>query len=115
MNRKQLGDLGEKVAEQVMRAKGFHILKRKYKIPRIGEVDLIAEDRFIRTFVEVKLSRFGAPEEHIIPAKIATIRRVAEFYQQKHPTKKKVRFDVVLVTLESDGLLRGVRWVENAF
>ncbi|MHA2612035.1 MAG: YraN family protein [bacterium JZ-2024 1] len=115
MKRKQLGDLGERVAEHFLKAKGFKILERKYAVKRLGEVDIIAENSRFRTFVEVKLSRSAYPEEHITPEKIATIQKVAQQYLQRYPTKKQIRFDVVLITVEDEGMVKTVRWIEDAF
>ncbi|MFN4183127.1 MAG: YraN family protein [bacterium] len=115
MRSKQLGDLGEGVAENFLKAKGYKILQRKYAVRRLGEVDIIAENSRFRTFVEVKLSRSVYPEEHITPAKVSTIRKVAQEYLERYPTRKKIRFDVILITVEGEGIVKSVRWIEDAF
>lgn len=97
--RKDLGDFGEKVAEQFLEKIGYRILKRKYTI-RGGELDLIAETEGALIFIEVKTRatlRYGAPAESIRQNKIRSIRRAAERYLAENPTEKEIQFDVVEV------------------
>lgn len=47
------GQTGEKIAKEYLISKGYMILETNYK-NKIGEIDIIAMDRDILTFIEVK-------------------------------------------------------------
>lgn len=53
MNHKEIGNLGETLAAELLKRKGYHILERNYRCA-YGEVDIIAADRGMIAFVEVK-------------------------------------------------------------
>ena len=62
MNSKQLGILGEKIALNYLRAKGYKILDKNYSFrisgnPQKGEIDIIAKKSDITSFIEVKTLR----------------------------------------------------------
>jgi len=59
MSTKQIGDLGEKIAERYLESKGYQILDRNYSFriegtPQKGEIDIVAKKDDITTFIEVK-------------------------------------------------------------
>lgn len=53
MNHKEIGNLGETLAAELLKRKGYHILERNYRCA-YGEVDIIAANRDTIAFVEVK-------------------------------------------------------------
>ncbi len=96
---KNLGDFGEKTAEEYLKQKGLVILARNYTVPG-GELDLVAETETHLVFVEVKTRSglgYGHPIEAIDRRKMMHMRRAAERYLMAHPTQKEVRFDAVEV------------------
>ena len=61
-NLKQLGGAGEDLAAKALKKQGYKILERNYRTP-LGEVDIIARQRGVLVFIEVKTrtsARFGA-------------------------------------------------------
>ena len=67
MEKRQVGAVGEKMAESYLRGKGYRILERNYSC-RYGEADIIAQDRDYLVFVEVKLRKnagFAEARDHI--------------------------------------------------
>ena len=67
MDNRVFGRIGENAAADVLRAKGYRILKQNYRC-RYGEIDIIAEKYGDMSFVEVKTRQnlnFGRPQ--IIP------------------------------------------------
>ena len=95
-----LGRIGEELACDALRKKGYEIVGRGYRLFR-GEIDIIARDGGTLVFVEVKTradESFGRPEEAVTPAKQRQIRRIARGYLLEHPCGEGgCRFDVVSI------------------
>lgn len=67
LSKKQFGKRGEDLAANFLRKNGYRILERNFLI-RGGEVDIIAQDKDVLVFVEVKARyshEFGLPAESI--------------------------------------------------
>lgn len=98
LDRKKLGDLGERAALLILQRHSYKIITRNYR-NRFGEIDIIALDGETLVFVEVKLRtsfRFGLPEEAVGEKKIEKIKKVGlEFWKKNYPNIKKARVDVV--------------------
>jgi putative endonuclease len=117
MKRRDVGTLGEKLARDFLRKRGYRILEANYRCPR-GEVDIIAEHRDFLVFVEVRTKRsreFGTPEESITDTKKEHLRMVAAHYQQTHDNlPPSWRIDVVAVELDGRGKPSRMELIENA-
>jgi len=113
---KEKGQEGERLAARFLKEQGFRILDRNYR-NRIGEIDIVAEDRGVLVFVEVRTLEASAghsPEETIQWKKQRSISRTAEAYiQYKRLEDRPARFDVVAVTL--DGTRSTLRHIPDAF
>jgi putative endonuclease len=99
-----LGRRGEDLAHRYLRAQGFVIVARNYRLPSgDGEADLIAWEGGTLVFVEVKSRQtadYGPPERAIGEEKRAHLLRIARTYARKSGTQwEKIRFDVVTVVL----------------
>jgi putative endonuclease len=97
-----LGRRGEDLAHRFLRAKGFIIVARNYRLSSgDAEADLIAWDGATLVFVEVKSREsadFGPPERAIGEEKRAHLLRIAREYTRKTETPwERIRFDVVTV------------------
>jgi putative endonuclease len=97
-----LGRRGEDLAHRFLRAKGFIIVARNYRLSSgDAEADLIAWDGPTLVFVEVKSREsadFGPPERAIGEEKRAHLIRIAREYTRKTETPwDRIRFDVVTV------------------
>ena len=82
MNRQELGHIGENMAAEVLRSKGYEILRRNYKC-RAGEIDIIAQRFGELCFVEVKTRQnfnYGRPCEAVSDEKKRHIRKAARHY-----------------------------------
>jgi putative endonuclease len=117
MRRRDTGILGEKLARDFLRKRGYRILEANYRCPR-GEVDLVAEHKDFLVFVEVRTKRsrdFGTPEESITPAKMERLITVAAHYRQTHHDLPSLwRIDVVAVELGQKGRPSRMELIENA-
>lgn len=119
LSKKELGELGEKLALELLQEKGYEIIERNYRYGH-GEIDIIAKDPsdgFV-VFVEVKARQnleYGEPEYAITKSKQKQIRRMAENYlYDKELNELDCRFDVVTVLLQTGGKPI-INHYENAF
>lgn len=101
MDRRATGILGEELAAQALRSKGYTILQRNYRGNR-GEVDIVARDGATTVFVEVKTWAHLPTIElgrAIDVKKQARIAAAATHYlaMNAESTDGPIRFDVVLV------------------
>jgi len=97
-----LGRRGEDLAHRFLRARGFIIVARNYRLSSgDAEADLIGWDGPTLVFVEVKsreTADFGPPERAIGEEKRAHLIRIAREYTRKTETPwDRIRFDVVTV------------------
>ncbi len=92
------GTIGEIDAEKYLKDKGYVIVTTNYR-NRLGEIDIIAKDKNVLVFVEVKSRAtlaFGRPCEAVDGRKQYKIRKVAELYLLSIKNYyADVRFDVI--------------------
>ncbi len=112
---RETGRLAENLAIEALKNKGYSILESNFS-NRFGEIDIIARDKDILVFVEVKAKKgtdFGSPEEMINHQKLKRVQNMAAVYMKGQ--LKPCRIDVVAVVLSpSDDLLRLTHY-ENVF
>lgn len=116
-NHLSLGKRGEEIACCHLLKNGYRILRRNYRT-RLGEIDIIAEEKGTLVFVEVKTRRshsFGGPFEAVGQEKCRQISRVALQYLEKEGKQNQpARFDVVGVMLPQDSQPQ-IETIKNAF
>ena len=123
------GDFGETEASRYLRKKGFRIKERNYRASGY-EIDIIAENRELIVFVEVKartvpyLDADGTSPYAVTPAmavnkeKQRHIVSAARQYLGSHPTDKMIRLDVVEIYLRDNSSsleVLKIHHIENAF
>lgn len=112
----ELGKRGEDLAVFHLKKLRYKIIERNYRCNQ-GEIDVIALDKNILVFVEVKTrssNKFGSPLTGITTKKQRQLVKTALFYLQKHRLfNRDARFDVVAVEIDS-GKER-VNLIQNAF
>ncbi len=96
----ELGKKGEDISVKFLKKRGYEIIERNYRCS-LGEIDIIAEDKNVLCFVEVKTrntKEYGLPEEAIDGYKQKKLTRVALAYlKQNNIHKRYLRFDIVCV------------------
>lgn len=95
MNKRAVGEQGESKAIDFLLDNGYQILERNFH-SRYGEIDIIAQEKDIIVFVEVKYrsnDKFGSPLEAISKRKINSICKTAEKYLNSREVE--ARFDVI--------------------
>jgi len=117
MKRRDTGILGEKLAKDFLKKRGYRILETNYRYPE-GEIDIVAKHKDSLVFIEVRTKKsleFGSPEESITPTKRERMRATASHYRQTHNDLPLLwRIDVVAVELNQDGKLSRIELIENA-
>ncbi len=115
-NRLHTGACGESLAVKVLKRDGYKILEQNYR-SKLGEIDVIARDKGVLAFVEVKTrqtDQFGSPKLAVTPQKQRKMSMVAlEYLKRTGQMDQKARFDVVAIRLLSDH--QDVEIVKNAF
>lgn len=115
----RLGRWGEALVADDLKKKGWTIVDSGFRC-RMGEIDLIAQNRDYLAFVEVKLrknDRFGQAAAFVDYNKQRKLRAAAEFYLLRHPTDRQPRFDVaeVYAPQGTDTTHPTIHYIENAF
>jgi putative endonuclease len=94
----EFGKAAEDAAAEFLKAKGYKILQRNYK-NKFGEIDIIAQQKDVICFVEVKARHslaLGVPQEAVTAGKQRQISRVAVNYLKfNHLLERPARFDVL--------------------
>ncbi|MBI2287934.1 MAG: YraN family protein [Chloroflexi bacterium] len=117
MKRRDTGILGEKLAKDFLKKRGYRILETNYRCPQ-GEIDIVARQQDFLVFIEVRTKtslELGSPEESITPAKKGRMRATAFHYRQAHDDLPPLwRIDFVAVELGPNGKPSRVEVIENA-
>jgi len=112
MNRRMIGERGERAAERALIRSGGRVLARNYRT-KGGEIDLIIRFQDVIAFVEVKTrssDAHGTPSEAVDRRKQARIAQAAmEYMRENAMSDQRMRFDVVEV------LGGHIKHIENAF
>jgi len=136
MNTKETGILGEKIASDYLKKKGYQILDKNYSLripgsPLKGEIDIIAkpqkkifDDPWGKKentihFIEVKTLRdpdsLIEPEEKINLEKQKKLVKVAESWlmQKKFPLDSKWQIDVISIKINEKEKRARIRHLKN--
>lgn len=112
-----VGKQGEEAALAFLKSKGYKIEATNYRTA-VGEIDIIARDKSVLVFIEVKTRRsqsFGLPYESVLLGKQAKIRRVAgQFLAENASVRRGCRFDVISILLCATGDYK-IEHIVNAF
>lgn len=115
----ETGEWGEGQAERYLRGQGMKILGRRVRFGPREELDLVARDKDVLVFIEVKTRRaeaFGRPIHSVDQHKRDVLSRAAVHYLKKIGFKPvHFRFDVVEVLGEMGDDAPEIRHVPNVF
>lgn len=110
-----LGKLGEALAADFLRQKGYKICRQNYRYLK-AEIDIIAQKDEELIIVEVK-SRTGYFVEDLLdtitPKKIKLLTVAADYYVQEKKLDLEVRFDIITVVQQHGDF--AIEHYENAF
>jgi len=124
-NTKTIGDLGEKIAENYLKKKGYKILDKNFRYKKLGELDIIAQRGDDVIFFEVKarmkkgVSEF-TPEDNITFTKQKKLIKLSQIYLVKNlPTGRQEnreiswQIDILAIEIYRDKTF-DIRHLENA-
>lgn len=112
----ETGVKGERIAENFLQTKGYSLLHRNWKHER-KEVDIIAEDKGLLVFIEVKTrsaSYFGHPEDFVDHKKQDYLKTAAEAFLYQYPQYTEIRFDIISI-ITQNGAIKEIVHFEDAF
>lgn len=124
MNAKQIGILGEKIARNYLRNKGYKILDKNYSPhfisgPKRGEIDIVAKYKDSISFIEVKTLRDPAslidPEAKVNYQKKKKITKTAESWlvKKKISLDSKWQIDIISIIIDSNSKKAKIRHFKN--
>lgn len=119
--KRQLGDLGEKIALDYLKSQNYHILDRNYQKPW-GEIDIIvSQNNQEIVFIEVKTKKKNhlnpaGPEESVHFWKQKRLLKAARTYllEKNYPAETNWQVDVIAVELDEEIRKADLRHIKNA-
>lgn len=102
--KRKLGDLGENIAEQYLKKRGYIILERNYN-KKWGEIDIIAKFKKDIVFVEVKSQKKGSnflPSQNINFHKQQRLIRAAQTWLAENKISEDIGWQIDALIVELD-------------
>lgn len=106
MTKKELGNLGEKIAQNYLLKNNYQIVAKNYH-GRHGEIDIIAQEKISAelVFLEVKSRtsrQYGFPEEAVNGLKKYHLIHTAEkfLWQNNYSANQSYRFDTIALEID---------------
>ena len=112
----KIGSKGEQTAADFLLKKGYTLLHANWRSGK-KEVDIVACERELLVFVEVKTrsgSEHSYPEDAVTRKKQELLKAAAEAYMSEFAQFRNVRFDIVSVLMDGD-MVREIMHFEEAF
>ena len=123
---KDIGRIGEDIAEKYLIGKGFKIKERNYW-RKWGELDLIAENSNVVHFVEVKTVSYETkpalqwavahetwrPEEQVHAFKLKKMHRTVESWLSDHNYDGEWQIDVLAIRIVPRETYATVKFIDN--
>lgn len=116
---RSIGEHLESIAHDYLSERGLVLITRNF-LCKLGEIDLIMQDKDTLVFVEVRYrrsSRFGSAVETVDKRKQRKLIRTALLYLKIHHLSQNTpcRFDVIGITVQAHSNTLGYNWIQNAF
>jgi len=111
----EVGRLGEKLASEYLKRKGYKILEQNYRT-RYSEIDLVVQKKDVLVFVEVRTKtgeQFGTPEETLNWKKLQKVKKNATAYATRSKWNKLYRVDGICIVLDKNHGVQRLEHYEN--
>ena len=113
-----IGKQGEIWAWEYLQQRQYVIVEKNFRC-KFGEIDLIAKDKHLIVFVEVRTktsTAYGPAYNSVTSSKQKQVKRVALFYISKYNlVNTQFRFDVIGITLDPRTGHHQIDHIQNAF
>lgn len=109
-----IGKKGEEIAQDFLRSRNYKIITTN-AYSRFGEIDIIAREKGIMHFCEVKTRTtvaFGTPEEAVNQKKIEKMKKTIQCYQQENGFTPW-QLDVIAIYLDHAQKLKKIIHYKN--
>ncbi|MEK7176960.1 MAG: YraN family protein [Patescibacteria group bacterium] len=123
--KRKLGDIGENVACDFLKKRGFEVKERNY-LRKWGEIDIVATKSNIIHFIEVKsvsCVTFGnvshgtdggfRPEDNMHPWKLKRLSRVIQTYLLEKKLDQDWQLDLITVKIDQKNRQARAEIIEN--
>ena len=121
--KRKLGDIGENIACDFLKNRGFEIIERNY-LRKWGEIDIIAKKAGLIHFIEVKSASLSArevtqetsqyrPEDNMHPWKLKRLSRVIQTYIMDKKLDCDWQLDLITVKINEETRQARVELIEN--
>lgn len=127
MKSRQKGILGERIAQEYLKKKGYRILAKNYYFripgnPQKGEIDIVAKKGELIGFFEVKTltqnyrEQFSviSPEEKVNFSKMRKLAKTAESWLVKNKIPLNSKWQIDILAIEIRGGKAKISHFENA-
>lgn len=115
--KRKLGDIGEEVAVNYLKQRGYRILERNY-CRKWGEIDIVAKFKKDIVFIEVKSQEKGArffPAQNVNYFKQKRLIRAAKTWLAENKMLNTAwQIDVIVVEIDEDRGLHKIEHLRNA-
>lgn len=112
---KLIGKIGEDLARDYLVKQGYQIVAANFHT-RFGEIDIIAQDKDILVFVEVKTKQsldFGPPEAMFTLRKYDRVKRMATVYLKGRDVP--CRIDLIAIVLDTNHQPLSINHYQNPY
>lgn len=113
---KKVGVIGEDIAVNFLKNKGFRIITRNFST-KYGEIDVIAQEGNKLHFIEVKTrtsDNKGKPYEAINKRKVFHLKSAIQIYLLKNKNKDcKLSLDAISIWLGENNSIKELLYFEN--
>ena len=117
MTSTSVGKLGENIAREYLKNKGYNIIEQNYRT-KYAEIDLIAKKDNALVFIEVRTKtgeQFGTPEDTINRDKKRKLRMNSMAYIARKKWKGLYQIDAVCIVLNPNQKLERLNHYENIY
>jgi putative endonuclease len=111
----ELGKLGEKIAIDHLKKKGYFILEQNWYYQK-SEVDIIAQKGNLLVAIEVKTrtsASLGDPQDFVNRKKIILLTKAIDHYVNSRALDVEVRFDIIAILKQKGNI--DLEHLEDAF
>ncbi len=118
INTREIGAYGENIAMEYLLNKGYKLISKNFR-SQFGEIDIIAKEKDLICFIEVKSrynTNFGFPAQAISKNKQKRIKKTSLLFINKEKLfNLNIRYDVIEILLNYNDDSYIINHLENAF